>query len=782
MVDTYDPNKHYGRVDFKEDRLVLAGELNEAQDIAGGKVAAVGAAIWQDGQVLDGVACSCLSGYTYSVSAGKIALGGSVVQVTAANVVFTASPAALWIEVLRQQITSAEDATLVDPNTEEDVAERIKVVATPKSSDTAGDALPAGAISRQTVKVYDVDLLLRWATPVALAAVSDAANCAAACVEAEQVLATSGNFVVSGLDVSVAKQSSETHYADVAVGPGVCYLAGRRVVFGSVQKLLGVLCSVKTNYYLCLSETGVLAALDAPDGLVLARLHWPTAQTEPRILAADTGAGGQAARQRFWLETLAASADRTLRDVTGIKGSLVITATPALENVDLSGSMISTEPGFVLDQTGPEFRAKLASNGQLIAVDTQPVFRSAVQVHAAVTTLAHTDETVVLSNGEASLTVPAGSVAPAATTMSPLIQILTTGTLPAWDNSSGQARPFLRLKAAHAPKVSQRQADWLMLDGRFMPRTTGYQAAQQFTLPADRIVTSIRLRFFGRPATGNLLVQIRPVVNGVPDVHVLAEKLLAVSDVTVGADKWVLFGDPVLLRGGGEYAVTFCCAVTGWVLAAGADSIGRLSVVSGGTTTALQGGSMALGLAVARFDAQGWLAFGALTNATVERMLTVLAGCPVGTSAVLERRIDLGYGYDWATVVPGQWAETPAANMFRVRMATGNPYVSPMLAHGCLHASIGPRQGKLVSTEHTLGVGATSVTVWVECRADDVPIVTPSKSGSTTTATYDDQFVDLGDGWVRRRYSKTFSGSSTGPYVVSVTFKAPVRSVVAAYE
>lgn len=46
------------------------------------------------------------------------------------------------------------------------------------------------------------------------------------------------------------------------------------------------------------------------------------------------------------------------------------------------------------------------------------------------------------------------------------------------------------------------------------------------------------------------------------------------------------------------------------------------------------------------------------------------------------------------------------------------------IAHGALHASIGPRQGKLVSTEHTLGVGATSVRVWVECRADDVPIVT----------------------------------------------------------
>ena len=779
--DTYTPADHYRRVQFHQDRLVLDSELNELQDLLAEQCSALGALSLPDGKIVSGVLCSWSSGLVFAISAGLIALDGEIIPVTAGSVTFTTAPAAVWIEVLLQGITGDDDPDLLDPNTDEPVAERIQVLATPKNHDTSGDALPAGALSRRTVKIYDVDLTTLWGTPAVSNESDVLVNPAQDAIEAELVSLASGDFLVCGLDV--AAYASTGRAADVTVAPGVCWIDGHRVVLGGVQTLEDVSFESVDDLYVCVLAGGVVAAQAAPSGLLLGKLHWPDTESQPWFLVADNRACDAVTRQRFWRESLLSAADRNLRSVAALKGSSVIVATPALTDVDLAESIVTVgardEQGFALNQNAPAFQSRLADDGEIIAIDTQPVFRANVAVHDHATTLAYTEETDVLSSGTAHLPVPAGATAPALTTIEARIQI-DTGSTPVWFDNSGYNRPCLKVADHQQPGLSPRMLDWLALDGRFAPRVGGYSLAQTFSLADDHVITSLTLCFTAKPSSGNVLVQLRPVVDGQPDSSVLAECLFAAADVTAGQSLEVAFGDPVFLQGGGHYAVTLCCNASGWVVATGSEVIGTLSIVQSGQAVELAGGSLALSLNWAVFAESGYVAFGALTTADVERMFTAVLGCPAGTTAVLERRVDLGGSYDWVAVELGSWAATAPANMFRVRMATENTRVSPALAHDCLLASIGPRQGRIVANSLTLGSAGSSVTVWVECREDDVLTVVPEGPVSTTAATLQDS-LDLGDGWVQRRYTKTFPGPSTGPYVLAVDFSCALRSIVAAY-
>lgn len=83
--------------------------------------------------------------------------------------------------------------------------------------------------------------------------------------------------------------------------------------------------------------------------------------------------------------------------------------------------------------------------------------------------------------------------------------------------------------------------------------------AQTFTLDSVTQITGVELWFSAAPTT-NVIVQIRETTVGFPNQRVLAESRLAPGAITVGgAMTRFLFGSPVSLLGGAEYAVVVMC-------------------------------------------------------------------------------------------------------------------------------------------------------------------------------------------------------------------------------
>lgn len=151
---TFDPDKHYKRIRFHEDRDLLDSELNELQEIAIQERIRLFDGIYAPGCILDGLTATA-NGYTLTLSAGLVYLDGHAVSVPDARVTVSGEGEhTIWVDIFYRDIGVSDDPSLVNPLTGEPTAEREKWVASLQTRDTSIDPLPEGASGRSVIPIF----------------------------------------------------------------------------------------------------------------------------------------------------------------------------------------------------------------------------------------------------------------------------------------------------------------------------------------------------------------------------------------------------------------------------------------------------------------------------------------------------------------------------------------------------------------------------------------------------------------------------------------------------
>ena len=79
--------------------------------------------------------------------------------------------------------------------------------------------------------------------------------------------------------------------------------------------------------------------------------------------------------------------------------------------------------------------------------------------------------------------------------------------------------------------------------------------AQTFSFTQNRVISAMGLQFTQRDPSIPVTVQIRGVTTGLPNDTVLAEKVIAPSEIDLGAETKVVFDNPFYAEADTSYAV-----------------------------------------------------------------------------------------------------------------------------------------------------------------------------------------------------------------------------------
>ncbi len=168
-TDTFDPAKKYEQVLFREDRDLLESELNELQDIINHANKQIFDNIIIQGAIAAGLEPT-VDGSVVTFTDGKVYCKGRLVNVPAATLNYDPEKNSgidpIWLELLCMVVGVAQDNTLVNPITGEATAEREQWLAFLQTHDTADDPMPAQALSRTTVAVFNFDRSDNTVVPV----------------------------------------------------------------------------------------------------------------------------------------------------------------------------------------------------------------------------------------------------------------------------------------------------------------------------------------------------------------------------------------------------------------------------------------------------------------------------------------------------------------------------------------------------------------------------------------------------------------------------------------
>lgn len=145
---TFDVEKNYKRICYREDRDLLNTELNEMQDVSSHDRAMIIDRILAPGTILSGLVASA-AGSSVTITEGFVYMDGCAVKVPGATLAFEGpGEHTVYVDVFKRDVTASEDPTLVNPLTGEPTAEREKWIATLQARNTSDDPLPAGAKER----------------------------------------------------------------------------------------------------------------------------------------------------------------------------------------------------------------------------------------------------------------------------------------------------------------------------------------------------------------------------------------------------------------------------------------------------------------------------------------------------------------------------------------------------------------------------------------------------------------------------------------------------------
>ncbi len=264
--------------------------------------------------------------------------------------------------------------------------------------------------------------------------------------------------------------------------------------------------------------------------------------------------------------------------------------------------------------------------------------------------------------------------------------------------------------------------------------------AQTFSFPVNRVVSAVGLHFTYKDATIPVTIQIRGVTTGLPNDVVLAEKVLAPSEVNLGRETKVVFDDPVYANANTSYAVVLLTNSTNYrvriatlgqagqngVITSQAYNTGVLLESSNAETwTPLNASDLTCRIYGYDFQSSGVLQFRPITGVQFSEMnVDEYSAIPEGTAINWEASTD--GGLTWDALVPAEEEKLPNIAdqvLVRARFTGSQSNDTPALNHKdvALVGFLNDIEGTYLSRENAMAQTVASTKLYVQM---DVPSAT----------------------------------------------------------
>lgn len=327
----------------------------------------------------------------------------------------------------------------------------------------------------------------------------------------------------------------------------------------------------------------------------------------------------------------------------------------------------------------------------------------------------------------------------------------------------------------------------------FVPRDP---LAQTFSFEQNQVVSAVGVQFSAKDSSIPVTVQIRGVTTGLPNGVVLAEKVLAPSEISTSGETKVTFDDPFYAEGGTSYAVVLLTNSTNYkVRTATLGKMGRNGVITrqaymegvllessnAETWTPLNGSDMAMKLYGYRFEDEGTLQFKPLTGVQYSDLnIDEYSAIPEGTSLVWEYSTDAGAS--WDAIVPAEEERLPnlaTRVLVRARLFSGMDNDTPALNFRDVNllGYLNNTAGAYLTRENELTQGVASTKVYTQM---DIPSGTSvlwygsNDGGQSWEALTITETRPVDEDWTEYTLTRTFS-DNTGQ---KVRYKAEMTGTV----
>jgi len=264
-------------------------------------------------------------------------------------------------------------------------------------------------------------------------------------------------------------------------------------------------------------------------------------------------------------------------------------------------------------------------------------------------------------------------------------------------------------------------------------RTRRDPLAQTFSFTQNRMLSAIGLYFTRKDASIPVTVQIRGVTTGLPNETVLAEKVVAPSEIALNAETKVVFNDPFYVQANQSVAVVLLTNSTNYrVRIASLGQMGRNGVITrqtyaegvllessnAETWTPLNGSDLNMRIYGYDFAASGEIRFQQVTGVQFSDLnLDEYSAIPQGTGMTWEYSTD--GGVTWDAIVPAEEERLPniaTRVLVRARLTSNAPNDTPALNYKDVNliGYLNGVEGTYISRENELTQGVESTKVYAE--------------------------------------------------------------------
>ncbi|CAM2066692.1 DUF4815 domain-containing protein [Sulfidibacter corallicola] len=262
--------------------------------------------------------------------------------------------------------------------------------------------------------------------------------------------------------------------------------------------------------------------------------------------------------------------------------------------------------------------------------------------------------------------------------------------------------------------------------------------AQTFSVSQNRVITAVGVWFAAKDPTIPVTVQVRGVTTGLPNDQILAEKVVAPSEITTGTETKVTFDDPVYAEANTSYAVVLLTHSSSYQVQVA--TLGQMSQL--GDRGIITSQAYPAGVLLESSNAESWVPLNAsdlrcsiygqafepngeiwfhpITGVSLSNLnLDEFSHIPEGTSIAWEYSLD--GGTTWDALVPAEEERLPnlatqilvRAKLTRAAALVGE---SPALVFGdvALVGYLNEGSGTYVTRENTVTQGIEASKVYAE--------------------------------------------------------------------
>lgn len=323
--------------------------------------------------------------------------------------------------------------------------------------------------------------------------------------------------------------------------------------------------------------------------------------------------------------------------------------------------------------------------------------------------------------------------------------------------------------------------------------------AQTFSFPESRVVSAVGVQFTQKDASVPVTVQIRQVTTGLPNEVVLAEKVVAPSEVLLNTETKVAFDDPFHAEANTSYAVVLLTNSNQYkVRVATLGQLGRQGIITrqtyaagvllessnAETWTPLNGSDLAMRIYGYDFQASGTVVFQPVTGVQFSDLnLDEYSSIPEGSSMTWDYSVD--GGTMWDVLVPAEeerLLNVAAQVLVRVKLTGADPNDSPVLNYKDVNlvGYLNNGAGTYVTRQNELTQGIASTKVYAQMSIPSGATVTwyaSNDGGSAWEAMTLDSTRPIDQEWTEYTLLRTFAN----PVGNKVRYKAVMTGTPLVY-